>query len=122
MNCDWACELECQSYLAFLLGSDLGCLSGLACLHLNIAGFLLGEFCLLLSLVPLRVVRGPTLQITANLAKLACLRRKVINPAKKLNEESSASALKQNKISQRMLGTNTSDQEVQPALRLAIVP
>ena len=90
MKCDWACELECQSYLALLLGSDLGCLSGLACLHLNIAGFLLGKFCLLLSLVPLRVVRGPALQDRGNSAKLACLRGKVINPAEKLNEVSGA--------------------------------
>jgi len=119
IKCDWACELECQSYLALLLGSDLGCLGGLACLHLDVAGLLLGKFCLLLCLIPVRIVGGTALQITGNSVVLACL-REVVNPAEKLTEAPSDGSPAQSNIWQSMLGTDTSSQKVQLVLRLAI--
>ena len=91
IKCDLACELEYRSYLALLLGSYLGCLSGLACLHLDVARLLLSEFCLLLCLVPVRIVGGTALQITGNSVVLACL-REVVNPAEKLTERRLTSA------------------------------
>ena len=116
IKCDLACELEYRSYLALLLGSYLGCLSGLACLHLDVARLLLSEFCLLLCLVPVRIVGGTALQIIGN---STCL-REVINQAEKLTEAPSDGSPAQSIIWQSMLGTDTSIQKVQLVLRLAI--
>ena len=118
-KCDQVQEVECQPYLALLRGSDLGCLGGLACLHLDVAGLLLGKFCLLLCLVPVRIVGGTALQMTGNSVALACL-REAVNPAEKLSEEPSAGSPAQTNIWQSMLDIDTSSQKVQLVLRVAI--